>query len=86
MPSYDYQCPANGQVVEVKHKMSEKLTTWGQVCDAAGIDPGETPTDSPVERLLTGGNIVSSQNMGSGTPPMCPSGGCGNPDGCGFAG
>ncbi len=78
MPSYDYRCPANGQIVEVQHKMSEKLTTWGEVCECAGIDSGDTPADSPVERMMTAGNIVSSGNMGSGTPPTCPSGGCGS--------
>ena len=38
MPSYDYRCEANGRVVEVRHTMSEKLTTWGEVCAQAGLD------------------------------------------------
>ncbi len=29
MPTYDYRCETNGQVVEVKHGMSEVLKTWG---------------------------------------------------------
>ena len=37
MPSYDYLCEANGRVVEVKHRMSDKLSSWGQVCEKAGI-------------------------------------------------
>jgi hypothetical protein len=78
MPHYDYHCSANSQVIEVKHKMSEKITTWGELCESSGTDPGDTPVDSPVEKLISGGNIVSSSNMGSGTPPRCPSGGCGS--------
>ncbi|MCX7626023.1 MAG: hypothetical protein N2Z21_07420 [Candidatus Sumerlaeaceae bacterium] len=34
------------------HKMSERIKTWGELCQAAGLDPGETPLDSPVEKLL----------------------------------
>lgn len=75
MPSYDYRCAANGQVVEVRHPMSEKLTTWGQVCACAGIDAGETATDAPVERLITGGSVVSSSALSNPEPP-CGSGGC----------
>ena len=46
MPSYDYLCEANGRVVEVKHRMSDKLSSWGQLCEQAGIDAGDTPADS----------------------------------------
>ena len=52
MPSYDYRCAANDRVVEVRHRMSEKLTTWGEVCTRAGIDAGDTAADAPVERLI----------------------------------
>ena len=52
MPSYDYRCAANGRVVEVRHRMSEKLTTWGEVCARAQIDVGDTATNAPVERLI----------------------------------
>ena len=39
MPTYDYHCPANGRVVEVSHKIAEKVATWGELCRKAGIDP-----------------------------------------------
>lgn len=82
MPSYDYHCPDNGQVVEVKHRISELLKTWGEVCDKAGIEPGATPADAPVEKLITGGGIVKSNSMGSMPPcntgPCCGGGGCGH--------
>jgi hypothetical protein len=83
MPSYDYRCPANGQVVEVKHAMSEKLTTWAQVCQLAGLDLGDTPADSAVEKLITGGQLVSSGALKNPEPPSCGRGGCGGGL-CGF--
>jgi len=76
MPSYDYLCEANGRVVEVKHRMSDKLSSWGQVCEKAGIEVGNTPADAPVQRLATGGQVVKRSSLGDNTPP-CAAGGCG---------
>jgi hypothetical protein len=76
MPSYDYRCAENGRVVEVRHRMSEKLTTWGEICAKAGIDVGDTASDAPVERLITGGSVVSSSTLSNPEPPICGSGGC----------
>lgn len=82
MPTYDYRCDANGRVVEVNHPMRETLSTWGELCERAGIEPGDTPPEAPVRRLATGGNVVGAQALsnpepacGSGT--CCPSGVCG---------
>ena len=82
MPSYDYRCLANEQVVEVRHSMNEKLSTWGEVCNHAGIDLGTTSADSPVERLITGGQVVQSNALKNPEPSCasgacCPSGVCG---------
>ena len=76
MPSYDYRCTANGRVVEVRHPMSEKMTTWGEVCARAKIDAGDTAADAPVERLITGGSVVSSSALSNPEAPNCGSGGC----------
>ena len=76
MPTYDYRCDVNGQVMEVSHRMSESLSTWGELCERTGANPGDTPADAPVQRLATGGNIISSNSMGSGTAPACSTGGC----------
>jgi len=76
MPTYDYRCDANGRVLEVRHRMSESLSTWGELCHRAGIDPTDTPTDAPVHRLATGGTPISSSNLGSGTAPACNTGAC----------
>jgi len=76
MPSYDYRCEDNGQVVEVMHKMSEKLSTWGELCEKAGLDTGDTPAEAPVVRLITGGSVVSSSALSNPEAPSCGMGGC----------
>ncbi|CAG0997196.1 hypothetical protein GPROT1_03542 [Gammaproteobacteria bacterium] len=73
MPSYDYFCETNGQVVEATHSMREKLTTWGELCAKAKIEPGETPADAPVKRLITGGGVVHASALKDSVPP-CQSG------------
>lgn len=82
MPTYDYRCEANGQVVEVSHRISELLKTWGELCKQAGIEPGDTPAEAPVRKLATGGNVVASSALSNPEPPCssgacCPSGVCG---------
>lgn len=52
MPTYEYRCPANGQIIEVIHPMSEKLRTWEELCRAAQMDLGETSPNSPVEKVI----------------------------------
>ncbi len=59
MPTYDYRCDANDQVVEVIHSISETITNWGELCDRAGIEPGSTPADAVVARHITGGSFNS---------------------------
>jgi hypothetical protein len=76
MPTYDYYCEANGQVLEVKHSMSEAVTTWGELCERAGIAIDDTPAETSVSKLATGGQVVKRSNLGSGTAPACDSGGC----------
>ena len=57
MPRYDYHCDANGETVEVIHSINDRLLTWGEVCERSGIEPGQTPADAAVRRIIT-------------TPPM----------------
>jgi hypothetical protein len=52
MPRYDYLCPATGDVVEVTHSISNKLTTWGEVCELANLPLGGVAVDEPVERVI----------------------------------
>ncbi len=82
MPTYDYHCVANNQVVEVRHSMSETLTTWGEVCAKAGVDMGTVPANTPVSRLISGGQFIRSQALRNPEPSCasgscCPSGMCG---------
>lgn len=82
MPTYDYRCEANGRVVEVNHRMSEEIRNWGELCSKADIEPGETPSASPVKRLATGGNVITGGIRSDPIPPCaagggCPGGGCG---------
>lgn len=78
MPTYDYRCETNGQVVEVIHRMSDNIHTWGELCERAQLEIGDTPADAPVQRMATGGNLISSGSLGSGMAPApaCGTGGC----------
>ncbi len=78
MPTYDYLCPANGRVVEVEHRMSETLATWGSLCERAGIERGDTPARAKIERLATGGNVLSG-GLGTKVERPCDTGPCGAP-------
>jgi len=71
MPTYDYRCDANGRVLEVNHRMSESLSTWGELCRHLGIEPAGTPIDAPVHRLATG--VTSSPApISAAAPPLPP--------------
>ena len=76
MPTYDYRCEFNGQVIEVKHGMNMHVSSWGELCSLAGIESGDTPLDSPVEKLITGGQVIRSSSLGDNTPPPYASGPC----------
>jgi len=86
MPTYDYVCAANGRIVEVKHRMSEEVRTWGELCALAGLPLEATPADAPVAKKLAAPMYANSGNMGcdSGPPVMGGMGGCGA-GGCGHA-
>ena len=82
MPIYEYRCAANGRVVEVSHKMAERLRTWGELCTRAGIAPGRVDPGSRVEKLISAGFISSgSPEPASATgvceAPVCGAGPCG---------
>ena len=62
MPTYDYLCAANGRTVEVQHRMSEEVTTWGDLCQRAGLETGDTPADASV---MQSANVGSNSSGGS---------------------
>ena len=76
MPTYDYFCETNGRKVEVSHKMSENLASWGELCSRASLDPGDTPVDAPVKRLISGAAIISGGRQSEPAAPACASGAC----------
>lgn len=80
MPTYEYYCPANHQTLEVLHGMSTELSTWGEACERAGVEPGETPADAPVEKLLGAGMVIAksrpAEDFDCGKPGGCCGGGC----------
>ncbi|MCG5061171.1 MAG: zinc ribbon domain-containing protein [Limnoraphis sp. WC205] len=53
MPIYDYFCPSNNRKVEVMHSIHQEIKTWGEVCQLAQCELGETPEDAPVRRVLS---------------------------------
>ncbi|OQW95027.1 MAG: regulator [Beggiatoa sp. IS2] len=83
MPKYDYRCPENGQVIEVKHGMNDQVATWGELCACAGLEVGSTSPQSPVERLITGGYVVSRGAL-KNPEPSCSTGSCCSGGMCGF--
>lgn len=85
MLTYQYHCEANGETLEVRHRMTDKLQTWGEVCVAAGREPGQTPAQTPVERLISGGQLASVSGGTARSSSMAPlpmAGCCGNPASC----
>jgi predicted nucleic acid-binding Zn ribbon protein len=87
MPTYDYLCPANGRTVEVSHKMAESVANWGELCRRAGIPLDGTPGNAKVERLITGGGVLTG-GLGAQYERPCDTGPCGAPvcggSGCSF--
>ncbi|MGE0226731.1 MAG: zinc ribbon domain-containing protein [Acetobacteraceae bacterium] len=65
MPMYDYHCAANDRTVQVMHRITQDVTTWGEVCALAGIEPGDTPPDAPVSKVHLGANVVRRKALGS---------------------
>ncbi len=53
MPTYEYKCEQNGETLEVVHSMSRSVSGWGELCEIAGRDPGDTPENAKVVRLLS---------------------------------
>ena len=53
MPVYEYNGDANGRTIEVNHTVSMKVSNWGELCYAAGIDFGNTDPTAPVRRIIT---------------------------------
>lgn len=80
MPTYDYLCTQNQKTLSVQHGMKETLKTWGELCQKTQSDPGNTPLDAPVERVISGGIALP---IASAVPQLPMAGCCGHPSSCG---
>jgi hypothetical protein len=78
MPTYDYRCDTNQQVIEVRHSMAITLKNWGELAELAGLDLGDTPSEVPVHKLANGGQVVTSGVLKNTIPPCQMGGGCGD--------
>ncbi len=76
MPTYDYLCEANGVQLEVRHAMQQQVSAWGELCELAGVDAGDTPRDAPVKKLITAAAVVNRSAL-SNPEPACGGGCCG---------
>ena len=76
MPTYDYRCEENGRTLEVFHHMQDRIRTWGELCRLLGIGTDGTPAEAQVHKVLSGGGVVKSENLGSGMEPPCATGPC----------
>ena len=71
MPLYDYYCPTNKRTVEVRHSMKDEIRTWGELATSAGIDAGDTPPESEVRRMITGGSVMKASSDPTRAPASC---------------
>ena len=77
MPSYDYFCDTNGRTLEVSHSMSLTLKTWGDICDTAHIDVGNTPKEAPLRRIFSTPQIATGNTKDQVTTQVpCQPQGC----------
>jgi predicted nucleic acid-binding Zn ribbon protein len=81
MPTYEYHCDRNGRTLEVSHKMAEQLSTWGELCARAGVNPGKTAANTPVRKLISASAVLSGKSTAAAAEPApCEMGAacCGN--------
>jgi hypothetical protein len=83
MPRYDYRSELNGQIIEVSHAMNDTISTWAELCVLAGIETGETPADSPVHKIISGGFIATGASQ-QASSHSCTAPGCYHGGACGL--
>ena len=77
MPTYEYFCQTNNQHVEVLHSMNSTLNTWGELCACAGIEFGDTPAESSVEKQFSSVSLLPKKDIQMNYGGGCCGGGCG---------
>lgn len=58
MPTYEYLCEENGQVISVKHSMNLVVRNWGELCFAAQVPLGDTGFETPVRKKMSAAAIA----------------------------
>lgn len=84
MPTYDYRLEETGEIFEVRHSMSIKLSQWGELCELAGVEPGSVAAESPITRVMTAAGVVKSSSLKNPEAPPCMTGGGCSGGGCGI--
>ena len=72
MPTYEYHCDENGRSVEVSHSIGERLNTWAEVCERAGVESGDTADDAPVRRLIFAASFYTRGSAAAAARPAPP--------------
>ena len=78
MLTYTYYCEANKRTIEVAHSMNDNISSWGALCQLAGIEVGNTPPNSPITAIISGGYLALSSRDKDTPPDSC----CARPDSC----
>lgn len=84
MPTYDYRREDNGAIFEVSHPMSLSIANWGELCEAANIEPGDVAAETPVTKLLRTGGVIRDSSLRNPEAPPCMTGGGCTGGGCGL--
>lgn len=58
MPSYDYFCELNGEIVEATHSINASISNWGELCFTAQYPLGDTDPMAPVRKLIRAPGIA----------------------------
>ena len=64
--------PKVAKAAKVSHPRFEVLRTWGELCERSSALPGDTPHQSPLDRLATRGNATRQGTPNNPAPPACP--------------
>jgi hypothetical protein len=75
MPLYDYRIGQGERLVEASHPMNANPATWGELRSLANLPDDGTPADTPVQKVLTTGGVMSSGGSGKADLPPCMGGG-----------
>ncbi|RTE67114.1 zinc ribbon domain-containing protein [Amphritea opalescens] len=71
MPTYDYRCETTGDIYEVRHPMTLKISSWADLCDIGGFNSGTIPLNAAVTKLLNTADMISHTPRQKSKPQPC---------------